>query len=127
MYRSLADAVRDAQAQGKTLSLLALETESRDQGRPIEEIRGALRRALEVMRGAVERGLEGDLRSASGLVGGDGECNSRECHLDRGERYRRSRRVPKHARQLDESSEWIAHEAERSLLRERDGVRHLDR
>ena len=71
MYRSLADAVRDAEAQGKPLSLLALETESRDQGRPIEEIRGALRRALDVMRGAVQRGLTGDLRSASGLVGGD--------------------------------------------------------
>ena len=71
MYRSLADAVRDAQAQKKPLSQLALEAESRDQGRPIEEIRGALRRALEVMRGAVDRGLTGDLKSASGLVGGD--------------------------------------------------------
>ena len=71
MYRSLADAVRDAQAQQKRLSQLALEAESRDQGRPIEEIRAALRRALEVMRGAVDRGLTGDLKSASGLVGGD--------------------------------------------------------
>jgi len=71
MYRSLADAVRDAETQGKRLSQLALEVESRDQGRPVEEIRAALRRALEVMRGAVERGLTGDLRSASGLVGGD--------------------------------------------------------
>src|SRR4051794_19356445 len=71
MYRSLADAVRDAQSQGKTLAVLALETEARDQGRPIEEIRAALRRALDVMRGAVQRGLAGDLRSASGLVGGD--------------------------------------------------------
>jgi L-serine dehydratase len=71
MYRSLADAVRDAEAQGKLLSTLALEAESRDQGRPIEEIRSALRRALEVMRGAVQRGLTGDLKSASGLVGGD--------------------------------------------------------
>jgi L-serine dehydratase len=71
MYRSLADAVRDAQTQGKPLSQLALEVESRDQGRPVEEIRAALRRALDVMRGAVDRGLTGDLRSASGLVGGD--------------------------------------------------------
>jgi L-serine dehydratase len=37
----------------------------------VEEIRAALRRALDVMRGAVDRGLTGDLRSASGLVGGD--------------------------------------------------------
>jgi L-serine dehydratase len=71
MYRSLHDAIRDAESQGKTLARLALETEARDQGRPIEEIRAALRRALQVMRGAVARGLTGDLRSASGLVGGD--------------------------------------------------------
>ena len=71
MYRSLQEAVRDADAQKKTLAQLALETESRDQGRPVEEIRSALRRALEVMRGAIAQGLTGDLRSASGLVGGD--------------------------------------------------------
>jgi len=71
MYRSLQEAVRDAEAQKKTLAQLALEAESRDQGRPISEIRAALQRALEVMRGAIIQGLTGDLRSASGLVGGD--------------------------------------------------------
>jgi L-serine dehydratase len=71
MYRSLQDAIRDAEAQSKPLAQLALETEARDQGRPIEEIRAALRRALHVMNGAVAQGLTGDLRSASGLVGGD--------------------------------------------------------
>lgn len=71
MYHSLAAAVHDAEAQGITLSRLALETESDDQGRPVEEIRAALARALRVMQGAVEQGLAGDLRSASGLVGGD--------------------------------------------------------
>lgn len=71
MYRAIADAIRDAQAQGKSLARVALEAEALDQGRPVEEIRDALRRALVVMRGAVERGLAGDLKSASGLVGGD--------------------------------------------------------
>src|ERR1051326_5447496 len=71
MYRSLAAAVRDAESRGITLSQLALETESEDQGRPVGEIRDALRRALYVMQGAVEQGLTGDLYSASGLVGGD--------------------------------------------------------
>jgi L-serine dehydratase len=71
MYRSLQAAVRDAETKGVSLSRLALETESDDQGRPVEEIRDILRRALIVMKGAVERGLTGDLRSASGLVGGD--------------------------------------------------------
>ncbi|MDF1504321.1 L-serine ammonia-lyase, iron-sulfur-dependent, subunit alpha [Roseisolibacter sp. H3M3-2] len=71
MYRSLADAVRDAEARGLSLSQVALAAESADAGRPVEDIRDALRRALAVMRGAVAQGLTGDLRSASGLVGGD--------------------------------------------------------
>jgi L-serine dehydratase len=71
MYRSLQAAVRDAEARGITLSQLALEAESDDQGRPVSEIRDVLRRALVVMQGAVARGLTGDLRSSSGLVGGD--------------------------------------------------------
>ena len=71
MYTSLQSAIVAAEKESKPLSQIALEAESRDQGRPIVEIRDALRRALVVMRGAVERGLVGDLKSASGLVGGD--------------------------------------------------------
>jgi len=71
VYKSLQDAIRDAEVQSLSLSQLALETEARDQGRPVTEIRDALARALHVMRGAVEQGLVGDLMSASGLVGGD--------------------------------------------------------
>jgi L-serine dehydratase len=71
MYKSLAEAITDAEARGVSLSTVALEVEATDQGRPIAEIRDALRRALAVMRGAVERGMVGDLMSSSGLVGGD--------------------------------------------------------
>ncbi|MCL4215346.1 MAG: L-serine ammonia-lyase, iron-sulfur-dependent, subunit alpha [Gemmatimonadales bacterium] len=71
MYTALHDAIRDAEARGVTLATVALEIESRDQGRSVEDIRSALGRALAVMRHAVEQGLTGDLRSASGLVGGD--------------------------------------------------------
>ena len=71
MFHSLADAVRDAEARRLTLAQVALEAESEDQGRPIAEIRSALGRALAVMRGAVEQGMVGDLKSSSGLVGGD--------------------------------------------------------
>lgn len=71
MYRSLADAIQDAEARGLSLSRVALEAEAQDQGRDIDDIRDALRRALQVMRDAVQRGLVGDLRSSSGLVGGD--------------------------------------------------------
>ncbi|MFN8666355.1 MAG: L-serine ammonia-lyase, iron-sulfur-dependent, subunit alpha [Gemmatimonadaceae bacterium] len=71
MYKSLADAIRDAEQQGTTLARVALAIEARDQGRTVADIREALSRALAVMRGAVSQGLTGDLRSASGLVGGD--------------------------------------------------------
>jgi len=71
VYKALADAIRDAEQQKKTLAQVALETEARDQGRPIADIRAALQRALDVMRGAIEKGLIGDMKSASGLVGGD--------------------------------------------------------
>lgn len=71
MYRALADAIRDAESRKQSLAEVALAAEARDSGRPVQEIRAALARALEVMRGAVAQGLVGDLRSSSGLVGGD--------------------------------------------------------
>ena len=71
MYKSLAEAIADAEKKGVTLAQVALEAESSDGGRSIADIRAALKRALVVMRGAVEQGMTGDLRSASGLVGGD--------------------------------------------------------
>jgi L-serine dehydratase len=71
VYRSLQDAIRDAESRTVTLACLALEAESKDQGRPVEEIRAVLKRALDVMRGAIAQGLTGEHRSASGLVGGD--------------------------------------------------------
>jgi L-serine dehydratase len=71
VYKALADAIRDAESAKMSLAEVALSAESRDQGRPLAEIRAALKRALDVMRGAIERGLTGDLYSASGLVGGD--------------------------------------------------------
>jgi len=71
LYKALADAIKDAESQKKTLAAIALAAESRDQGRPVEEIRAVLKRALDVMRTAIDKGLTGDMRSASGLVGGD--------------------------------------------------------
>ena len=71
MFTSLHSAIAAAEKAGCSLSAVALDVEAKDQGRPVAEIRDALRRALMVMRSAVEQGLVGDLKSASGLVGGD--------------------------------------------------------
>lgn len=71
MYTALADAISDAEARETTLSVVALDYESHDGGRSIDDIRASLQRALHVMRGAVEAGMTGDMISNSGLVGGD--------------------------------------------------------
>src|SRR4029453_892303 len=71
MYKSLGDAIRDAEAQGITLSQLALELEAKDQGRTVADIRSARRGAWVLVRDAVDKGMPGDLFSESGLVGGD--------------------------------------------------------
>ena len=71
MYTSLADAISDAEARETTLCVVALDYESHDGGRTIDDIRASLQRALNVMRGAVEAGMTGDMISNSGLVGGD--------------------------------------------------------
>jgi len=71
MYRSLSEAIHDAESSKKTLAEVAIDKEARDQGRSPADIRASLKRALDVMRGAIGDGLTGDLYSASGLVGGD--------------------------------------------------------
>ena len=71
MFDSLAEAVEQADVQKISLGELALRTEASDGLKTRPEIEAALQRALDVMRHAVARGLPGDLRSVSGLVGGD--------------------------------------------------------
>jgi L-serine dehydratase len=71
VYKALADAIRDAEKEKKSLAEVALAAEARDQGRSVVDIRAVLQRALDVMRSAIEKGMVGDLYSASGLVGGD--------------------------------------------------------
>jgi L-serine dehydratase len=71
MFDSLSEAVAQAQADGVSLGELGLRAEVAEGLRSRAEVEAALQRALDVMRGAVARGLPGDLRSVSGLVGGD--------------------------------------------------------
>jgi L-serine dehydratase len=77
MYESLVEAVAEAEAEQISLGELALRAEAREGLKTRAEIEAALARALAVMRSAVKRGLIGDLRSVSGLVGGDAERLSR--------------------------------------------------
>ena len=71
MFDALADAVARAESEGISLGELALRVEAEAGLRTRAEIEAALQRALDVMRGAIARGDKGDLKSVSGLVGGD--------------------------------------------------------
>ena len=71
---------------------LALEPEAKDQGRPVEEIRAALRRALDVMRGAVAQGM-----TATPLGVGTGRWRCRQAaHRSAGSARRHA--LPRHSR-----------------------------
>ncbi|MBL8978067.1 MAG: L-serine ammonia-lyase, iron-sulfur-dependent, subunit alpha [Gemmatimonadetes bacterium] len=71
MFESLGELVERAEKDGISLGELGLRLEAEGGLRTRDEVERGLTRALAVMRGAVERGLPGDLRSVSGLVGGD--------------------------------------------------------
>ena len=71
MFDSVREALDRAAAEGLSLGEVALRAETEAGLRSRAEIESALERALVVMREAVARGRRGDLRSVSGLVGGD--------------------------------------------------------
>ncbi|MBI4500222.1 MAG: L-serine ammonia-lyase, iron-sulfur-dependent, subunit alpha [Gemmatimonadetes bacterium] len=71
MYESLVEAVARAESDNISLGELALRLEAEEGVKTRPQIEAALGRALSVMREAVARGSVGDLKSVSGLVGGD--------------------------------------------------------
>ena len=71
MFDSLAQALDDAREKQLSLGELALQKEVQRGTRTRDEIEAGLQRALDVMRASRARGLTGDVRSVSGLVGGD--------------------------------------------------------
>ncbi len=71
MLDSLAQALSEAEQNQISLGELALRKEVERGTRPRAAIVAGLQRALDVMREARARGLKGDVRSVSGLVGGD--------------------------------------------------------
>lgn len=71
MFDALADAVARAESERVSLGELALRVEAEAGLKSRAEIEGSLQRALDVMRSAIARGDQGDLKSVSGLVGGD--------------------------------------------------------
>jgi L-serine dehydratase len=70
-YDSLQEAFERATADGISLGEAALRAEVEAGLRTREQVEHSLKRALDVMRGAIADGRKGELRSVSGLVGGD--------------------------------------------------------
>jgi L-serine dehydratase len=70
MHRSITDLLTDARDSGRGLPETVLAAEMAESGRSEEEIRERIEKTLRVMRKAIDEGLEGDVRSPSGLTGG---------------------------------------------------------
>lgn len=70
-YDSLQEALERAQADGISLGEAALRSEVEAGLKSRDQVEASLQRALDVMRHAIGEGRKGDLRSVSGLVGGD--------------------------------------------------------
>ncbi len=70
-YDSVKELVDKAMAAGKNISDLVLEDQAQQLEQPAEELVATMARNLEVMEEAVKTGLQAELKSASGLSGGE--------------------------------------------------------
>ena len=70
MHKSIESLIRDAEESGRPLPQVVLDRESSETGVPPEQIRARIAQTLQIMRGAIDEGLEGKVRSASGMTGG---------------------------------------------------------
>ena len=70
-YMTIAELTTRAGAQGKTLSEMILADQSEQMELPARELYARMERSLAVMEEAVKAGMDPDLRSTSGLTGGD--------------------------------------------------------
>ncbi len=68
---SMEQLVGEAEAAGLPISAVVLRQQAEDLERPQEELLAQMARRLEVMRQSAEEGTREDLRSASGLTGGE--------------------------------------------------------
>ncbi len=72
-FHSVKELLELTKNEGKKISDIMIEMEMEQSERSREEIVNQMRNSLHVMKGAIERGLTEDIRSRSGLTGGDGK------------------------------------------------------
>ncbi|MCL2528414.1 MAG: L-serine ammonia-lyase, iron-sulfur-dependent, subunit alpha [Defluviitaleaceae bacterium] len=71
-YHSVADLVKAANSQNTTISQLVLADQAAAMEVPEDEILSQMKNNLEIMSRSAKEGLKPDIRSVSGLSGGDG-------------------------------------------------------
>jgi len=70
-YMTIAELTAAAYSQGKTLSETILADQSAQMEIPEQELYARMERSLDVMQEAIRAGMDPELRSTSGLTGGD--------------------------------------------------------
>ena len=70
-YMTIAELTALAREKGDTLSAVILADQSEQMEIPAEELYARMERSLDVMQEAIKAGLDPELRSTSGLTGGD--------------------------------------------------------
>lgn len=70
-FRTVAELVEIAESEGLSISEVMIRSEMEATGQPRERIVGKMEESLDVMEKAIRRGLEEEVRSHSGLTGGD--------------------------------------------------------
>lgn len=71
-YESVDELVKAAEAGGETISALVLRDQAESMDRSEQEVYEKMELDFTVMRSAVDEGMKRDLRSMSGLTGGEG-------------------------------------------------------
>ncbi len=75
-YETLAQLIKFASQNKKRIGEVVLEVEAHKEGDSLETIRGQMVISWQVMKQAIEKGLTEDIRSVSGLSGGDAKLFS---------------------------------------------------
>jgi len=72
MYNSISQLVKTANEEKTTISQVVLKNQAKEMGITEEQLFARMEEMLDVMINSVRAGMKEDLRSASGLTGGDG-------------------------------------------------------
>jgi L-serine dehydratase len=81
-YHSIAQLVKAAEDRGLQISSIVLEDQAEAMDRSTEDLLQEMRHRLRMMRKSVETGVREDLRSASGLSGGNGFLMNRYANAE---------------------------------------------